>query len=391
MKYNKCPEEVPVGKANPKIAIVHDFMTKLGGAEKVLSTFCEMYPEAPIYTILYDEEGTKGLYKNRKIITSSLQKLPKIIRKRQKFLLNRFEKAVEEFDFSEFDIVISSSNSYSHGIVTDPQTFHLCYCYSPMRYVWDWYHEYLKENNIGFGPKGLIVRYLLHNIRIWDKLAVPRVDKWVAISEHVAKRIKKYYRVDSKIIYSPVNVSDIVKATSAPIDKYVIVSRIEPYKKIDLAVNSFNKSGRKLVIIGIGSQLEALKKMAKNNIEFLGWQSDESVYEYMQKCKAFIFPGEEDYGITPIESMASGRPVIAFNKGGVTETVIKGKTGTFFNEDTPESLNKAIDRLEKDYKAYSVDACRAQAEKFSKENFIKQFNNYLYKAYENYLKEIADA
>lgn len=373
-----------------KIALVHDFLTKLGGAEKVLMVLSEMFPEAPIYTLLYDEKGTKKVFakKGLKIIPSYLQKYPAFIRKRSKFLLSSFPKAIEEFNFSEYDIVISSSNSYAHAIITNPKTFHLSYCYSPMRYVWDWYHEYLEENKIGLGIKGLFVRSLLHKIRIWDKISVSRANQWVAISETVKSRIKKYYKVDAKVIFSPVEISKIKVASSPPDDYYIIVSRIEPYKKIELAVEAFNKSGKSLVIIGVGSQEEYLKSIAKSNIEFLGWQSDESVYEYMREAKAFVFPGEEDYGLTPIESMACGRPVVAFRKGGVTETVVEGKTGLFFDNEAPESLNDAIDRLEKEYDKFTIKNCREQSEQFSKEKFITKFNDFLDKSYREYIKHL---
>ncbi len=367
-----------------KVAIVHEFMTKIGGAEKVLLELHKIYPDAPIYTLLYDHEGTKEVFSNCKIITSGLQKYPSWLRKKTKFFISKFASEIENFDLSEYDIVISSSNSFAHGIITKPNTFHLCYCYSPMRYVWDWHNEYLKENHIGFGPVGLVIRKILFGIRQWDKIASYRVDKWVAISNHVRKRIRKYYGFDSDIIFPPVNISDIKKSENLPDDYYVIVSRLEPYKKVDLAVKAFNASGRTLIIIGEGSDKQRLQSIAKKNIEFLGWQSDESVYEYLRNAKAFIFPGEEDFGITPVESMACGRPVIAFNKGGTTETVNK-QTGVFFDKTTPESLNIAIDNLENNYLKFTPADCRAQAEKFSSERFREEFEKTVHNEYEKFI------
>ncbi|MEI6499107.1 MAG: glycosyltransferase, partial [bacterium] len=204
-----------------KIAIVHDFLTKMGGAENVLLAMHEAFPDAPIYTLLYDKAGTKNLFeKDCAIRTSSLQKYPAFIRRHPKFLFGQFSKAIEEFNFSDYDVVISSSNAFAHGIITSPATFHLCYCHSPMRYVWDWHAEYLKENNIGFGFKGIMVRYLIHNIRLWDKISSTRVDKWLANSKNVQSRIHKYYQKDSTVLYPPVEVTKISQGKRKPEDFY---------------------------------------------------------------------------------------------------------------------------------------------------------------------------
>lgn len=369
-----------------KIAIVHEFLTKMGGAEKVLLSLHKIYPEAPIYTLLYDEKGLGDNFKDCKIISSSLNKYPSYFRRKTKIFLPKLAQAIEEFDFSEYDIVISSSNSFAHGILTKPSTFHVCYCHSPMRYVWDWYHEYMEENKIGYGIKGLYIRNLLHNIRIWDKVSSKRVDFWIANSKNTQDRIKKYYKKKSKIICPPVPVDEIVASDNVPDDYYVVVSRLEPYKKIDLAITAFNQSGRSLVIIGTGSNESRLKKMAKNNIEFLGWQSDQAVYEYMRNAKGFIFAGEEDFGITSVESMACGRPVVALKRGGTLETIIENKTGIFFDQETPESLNKAIDKLEKNYINFIPANCRKQAENFSTQKFNEQILSTIEEEYTKYLK-----
>lgn len=368
---------------NKKIAIVHDFLTKLGGAERVLESMHEIFPEAPIYTLIYDKKGTKNRFEKNgyNIITSSLQKIPKFFR-RQRFLFPKFPAAIEQFNFDDFDIVISSSNSFAHGIITGPTTLHVCYCYSPTRYLWDWYHEYLDENKIGFGLKGLFIRNVLHKIRIWDKLACERPDVWIAISEHVKKRIQKYYRKDAKVIYSPTDTKNIPFSLGDPENYYLIISRLEPYKKIDYAINAFNSNKKQLVIIGTGSEEERLKKIAGNNIEFLGWQPDKSVYKYMGSAKALIFPGEEDFGLTPVESMATGRPVIAYNKGGVSETVIDKKTGIVYNIPDEPSLNKAIGESEKI--RFSTEACRNRANEFSLEIFIKKILNLIEQEYEKF-------
>lgn len=370
-----------------KIAIIHEFLTKIGGAEKVLLELHKVYPDAPIFTLLYDRTGTGGRFDNCNIVTSSLNRYPSAVRRKTKLFLPKLAQSIEQFDFSEYDVVISNSNSFAHGILTKPATFHICYCHSPMRYAWDWHHEYMKENKIGFGIKGLYIRSLLHKIRIWDKVASDRVDFWIANSKNVSRRIEKYYQKKSIVICPPVSVDEIEPSFNVPDDYYVIVSRLEPYKKIELAIEAFNQSGRQLVIIGTGSDETRLQNIANKNIEFLGWQSDKAVHEYMRNAKALIFSGEEDFGLTPIESMACGRPVVALKRGGTMETVVEGKTGIFFEEESPESLNAAIDKLEAKYTDFTPANCRHQAEIFSSQNFKKQIVETVENQYKNYHKK----
>lgn len=369
-----------------KIALVTDFLTKFGGAQRVLLALHEMYPEAPVYCLAYDEKGTKGEFKKCTIIESSLGNLPSFLKKRTKFFLASFPKRIEEFDFSGFDIVISVSDSYSHGIITKPTTFHLCYCNTPMRYVWDWYNEYLAENNLTRGLKSLYVRNVLHKIRIWDRVAAHRVDKWIANSENVANRISKYYRVDSKVIYPPARIDKIKPAKEPALDYYLVLSRLEPYKKIKLAVEACTKLNKKLIVIGEGSELPALKKTAGKNVSFLGWQSDEQVYKHLGEAKALIFPGEEDFGLTPVESFAAGRPVIAYKKGGTLETVTEGKTGVFFEEPTVASLSDAITRFEKNT-TISSEECLKMAQNFTTEIFMLKMRETIDQGYKEYLEK----
>lgn len=367
-----------------KTAIVCDFLTKFGGAERILLSLHKIYPDAPIFCLLYDEKGTKEKFKECTIIQSSLQKLPGFFKKRIKFLLAKLPKVIEEFDFSAYDLVISSSNSFAHGIITKPGTCHISYCHSPMRYVWDWYNEYLKENKIGFGLKGLYIRNLLHKIRIWDRVSADRVDYWIANSSNVQNRIKKYYLKDSSVIYPSVDVEKI-KFSELSKDYYIIVSRLEPYKKVRIAVEAFNKLGKKLCIIGEGSELLELKSIAKDNIEFLGWQSDESMHKYLENARAFVFAGEEDFGITPVEAMAAGKPIIAYKKGGVKESVIEGITGVFFNDPTADSLAEAVTKFEQE--TFDPKICRKRAEEFSEDNFIKNLTNFVDEKVANHKKE----
>lgn len=372
-----------------RVAIVHDFLIKLGGAEKVLQVLHQIYPEAPIYTLLYDKKMTRGIFdqKGYKIITSSLQNKPAFIRKRSKLLVTKFPQAIEEFNFDRFDIVISSSNSYAHGIITKPETLHVCYCYSPTRYLWDWHSEYLTENNIKSSFLGLYIQSKLSQIRIWDRLSADRVDSWITQSKTAQARIKKYFRKDSITIYPPTDISKIKLNLSKPKDFYLVVSRLTPYKKIDLAIEAFNKLNFKLYIVGEGSDKSRLEKMANSNIKFFGFLSDEKVYQMMGRCRALIFPGLEDFGLTPIETMASGRPVIAYKKGGLTETVIGGKTGLFFDQNTSGSLVETIRLFENKISNFKPSDCRNQSEKFSESLFMSKFKNEVENLYHEYKKE----
>lgn len=352
-----------------KIALVHDFLTRLGGAERVLKTLSTMYPKAPIYNLLYDENKVGGVFPREKIVFSSLQKFPSFVRNRQKYLLPIMPRAVEEWDFSQFDIVISSSSAFSHGIITPTHTKHISYCHSPMRYAWDWSNEYLEEQRIGTVRK-MAIAHLLKKIRMWDIAAVDRADKFLANSRHVRRRIKKYYRRESDVVYPPVDLSRFSTSKNSE-DYFLIISTLTPYKRVELAIQLFNRIRRKLVIIGEGPHRNFLQAISGDTIQFLGYQSDEVALEYMKNCKALIFPGEEDFGITPVEAMACGKPVLAFGEGGVTESVIEGITGEFFNEPTPESMEQGLARLLINKNSYNPKKCREQAEKFSEEHFVR--------------------
>jgi len=353
-----------------KIALVHDYLTRLGGAERVLQALCELFPKAPIYTLLYDEAKVGAVFPKSKIITSKLQNLPLLMRKNVKYLLPLIPRTVEDFDFSGFDLVISSSSAFTHGILTPTNTRHICYCHSPMRFAWDWSSEYLQEQRVG-GLKRIAIAAILKKIRIWDLAAVDRADTFIANSVNVQRRITKYYRRDSQVIYPPVEV-DRFKISKKHEDFFLIVSTLTPYKKIDLAVQLFNKIRKKLVIIGDGPQKDFLKNIAGDTIEILGWQEDDTVADYLGRCRALIFPGEEDFGIMPVEAMACGKPVLAFGRGGVKESVIAGETGEFFNEPTVASMEDGLARLMMNEKKYNPAVCRNQAEKFSKEVFVKK-------------------
>lgn len=350
-----------------KVALVHDFLLKLGGAERVLKVLSEIYPSAPIHTLLYDESRVGRVFDKSRVRPSTLQDLPAFIRKRHRYLFPWMPRTMEAFDFSGYDLVISSSNTYAHGIVTKPSTTHLSYCHSPMRYAWDWCHEYLEEQNIGPIKRRAILS-LMNKVRVWDYYAADRVDHYIANSNNVRHRIQKYYRTDSSVLYPPVDVERF-KLTPAHQNYFLIVSTLTPYKKIDLAVNLFNKIRKRLVIIGEGSDKARLQRMAGPHIDFLGFKPDEVVREYMQNCRAFIFPGEEDFGIAPVEAMACGKPVLAFGKGGVLETVREGVTGEFFEEPTIEAMENGLARLLANEGKYDPMQIRRQAERFQRSVF----------------------
>lgn len=353
-----------------KVALVHDFLVKLGGAERVLQVLSEMFPKAPIFTLFYDESKVGDVFPADKVKCSFLQKYPGFLRKRYRFLINKFPRAVEEFDFSDYDLVISSNTAFSHGIITPVNTKHLCYCHSPMRYAWDWANEYREENSIK-GLKTLLYAPLMKYLRKWDFLAADRADAFIANSRNVKNRISKYYKMDSEVIYPPVDI-DRFRVSDKHSGYFLIVSTLTPYKKIDLAVSLFNKIGRKLVIIGDGPQREYLENIAGDNIDFLGFKDDETVTEYMKNCRALIFPGEEDFGMTPVEAMACGKPVLAFGKGGCTESVVSGKTGEFFFEPTVEAMEDGLARLLYNEKFYRPHTIRRHSGKFSREVFEKK-------------------
>lgn len=351
-----------------KVALVHDFLIKLGGAERVLKIFAELYPDAPIYTLLYREDVCGKVFSPQRVCPSFLQKFPKALRLRQQFLLPLMPYAIEALDLQDFDLVISSSNAFAHGVLTASSTKHISYCHSPMRYAWDYTHEYLKERKIE-GLKKFLAHRTLSKIRIWDKSVADRPDLYVANSIHVQKRIFKYYHLPSTVLYPPVDI-DRFTVTKKHEDYFLIVSALSPFKKIDLAVQLFNKIGKRLIVIGNGSELGYLRRIAAPNVDIMGYQEDKVVTKFLQNCRALIFPGEEDFGITPVEAMACGKPVLAYGVGGALETVIPGKTGEYFFEPTLESMEDGLGRLLINEPDYDPKFIRKHAENFSTKKFI---------------------
>lgn len=366
-----------------KVAIVHDWLTNMGGAERIIRILHELFPDAPIYTLVYNKKNMPEDFKKMDIRTSFIQKMPLGIKKYQSYL-PLMPIAVEQFDLREYDIVISSSTACAKGVVTRSDTMHICYCNTPMRYAWDMYHNYIEGKNKL--TKGIIA-ILMNYIRLWDKVSADRVDYYIGNSSYVASRIKKHYRRESEVIYPPVN-TDYYTPKGQVRDYYLVVSRLVPYKRVDLVVDAFNSLGLPLKVIGSGSELDKLKSIAKSNIEFLGRLSDEKVREYYRACKAFIFPGEEDFGITPVEVQACGRPVVAYGKGGALETVVQGETGIFFYNQNTGNLIEAVKKFENNADEFCIDNIRKNALTFSEDTFKEKIKNFVLEKYKRYNKQL---
>jgi glycosyltransferase involved in cell wall biosynthesis len=348
-----------------KIAIINDYLMSCGGSEKTFKVLSDIFPDAELYTLFYDPKIKKQLFPIRRMNTSFLQRFPNFIKKRYQLLLPFLPIAAETIDLRDYDIVISSSHSFVKGVITRPKTIHICYCYSPTRYLWD-----KSRKNV-----------LLHYFRVWDRQASERVDEFIACSKTAQRRIEKYYKRESIVIYPPCVVLTPQVEAGPPVkdshEYYLIVSQLRRYKRIDLAIEAFNKLGLELTIIGDGPEKENLKQIAQKNIKFLGWLPDEKIVKYYQNCKAFIFPAEDDFGIAPVEAMSYGKPVLAYRKGGATETVIEGKTGEFFDYENPAILADGVRRLR--MKKYDADFIKSHAQQFSEERFKKEIKEFIEK------------
>lgn len=359
-----------------RVALVHDYLNQYGGAERVLGAFCEIWPQAPIFTLLYDEKKTGRAFVGRKIKTSFLQKVP-LVKSRHRSFLMLMPLAVEQFNLSKYDLVISDSASFAKGVITGPETLHICYCHTPTRYAWDDSHRYIEE----FGYSGFVkksIPFFMNYLRVWDEAAASRPDKFIANSACVAQRIKKYYGQEAAVIFPPADINQFNGFAGEPAlsagDYFLIVARLLPYKKVSLAIAAFNKLGWPLKIIGEGPEKKYLKKLAKRNIEFVGLTEDRELKRYYVNCRALIFPQEEDFGIVAVEAASCGRPVIAYRGGGSLEIIKEGATGIFFEEQTVDSLINALVRFES--MKFDGRAIRQEALKYDKEVFknkIKEF------------------
>jgi glycosyltransferase involved in cell wall biosynthesis len=382
-----------------KVALIHDWLIYMRGAERVLEALCELYPEADLYTLFHIPGAVSPTIENRRITTSVIQRLPRIQTWYRRYL-PLFPLAIEGLDLRDYDLVISSSHSAAKGVITAPATCHISYIHTPMLYVWEQFHQYFGEAVRPFGLKSLLAHYL----RMWDVLSAGRVDYLIANSRYTATRIWKRYRREAAVIHPPVNVERY--NPSAQTDAYfLLVSALVPRKRIDLAIAAFNLLGLPLRIVGRGwtGEEKRLKALAHPNVEFLGWRSDRELAELYSRCRALVFPGEEDFGIVPLEAMASGRPVIAYGRGGVLDTVLplnadgvgvecsRGSappTGVFFYQQTVEALVQGIRFFEAHEGAFDPDCTRAHSLRFGKEAFkgrIKQFIDAKYVDWTNHI------
>jgi glycosyltransferase involved in cell wall biosynthesis len=353
-----------------QLALVHDWLNQIGGAEDVLETLVEMFPSVPIYTSMYWPEKMNPAYREWDIRTTWMDRLPGIYRHHQPYL-PLYPLAFAGLDLSGYDLVLSNKSGFCHGVRTGDTT-HVCYCLAPTRYVWD-FDAYAAREALSPMAKATL-RPLVALLRRWDYRAAQRVDHFIAISREIQARIQRYYDRDSTVIHPPVDTSRFEPATAHD-DYYLIVSRLIPYKRIDLAVRAFNQLDLPLVIAGDGRDREALKALAGPTVTFLGYVPDEDLPDLFARCKATILPGVEDFAITPVQAQAAGRPVIAYGAGGALDTVIEGETGIFFSEMTPEALAETV--LEFDPDGVDPQACVRNAERFDASVFKKQLSEFI--------------
>ncbi len=352
----------------PRIAILHDWLTTFGGAERCLILFHKLFPTAPIYTLVCNRRNLPPELGNARIITSFIDKLPDASNKYPNYL-PLMPRAVEQWNLSDYDIILSSCHCCVKGALTREDQAHICYCYTPTRYIWDLHHDYLKLTKLS-GIKRRVFEWTAHYLRMWDYCAAQRVDKFIAISETVGRRIEKTYQRKSTLIYPPVNTNHFQPDLTAERDYYLVVSRFVPYKRVDLAIRAFASRSEALLVVGAGPQEAVLKTMATPNVEFLGSVNDDELRALYQNSRALIFTSFEDFGLTPVEVQACGRPVVAYGKGGALETVIDGKTGVLFYEESPDSISDAVNKLSA--LDISIDDCRENAMRFNEDRFMEE-------------------
>lgn len=359
-----------------RIAIVFEWFQRFGGVERVVAEMREVFPDADLFALVHDPDALVGTpLEGVPVRTSFIQRLPRAKEKYRAYL-PLMPLAVEQFDLRPYDLVLSSSHTVSKGVLTRADQLHVSYTHTPVRYAWDLYHDYLEDAGLTRGLKGAVARGVLHYLRLWDVAAANRVDVYLANSDYVARRIEKLYRRPAHKIYPPVEIGRF--RHDAPRDDFfVTVSRLVPYKRMDLMVEAFTRLGEPLVIIGDGPDLERLRRAAGPNVSLIGYQPDEAIVDHLQRARAFIFAANEDFGIAPVEAQAAGCPIIAYGKGGALETVIgyptPGATGVFFEEQTSEALAEAVGLFEANADMFSPASCRSNAERFGSERFRREF------------------
>jgi glycosyltransferase involved in cell wall biosynthesis len=359
-------------KLKLKVAIVHEWFSTYAGSERVVEQLLGVVPQAELFALVdFLAPGGRGFIGDRPVHTSFIQKLP-MARKKFRRYLPLMPFAIEQLDVSAFDMVISSNHAVAKGVIIGPDQRHISYVHSPMRYAWDLQHQYLAEEGLT-GVRGAAARLILHYLRLWDQSSASRVSTFVANSKYIARRIRNCYQRDAEVIYPPVDV-DSFTCNDTKEDFYLTASRLVPYKRMPLIAQAFAAMpDRKLVLVGDGTDMEKVKAAAGKNVEVLGYQSDGTLRDLMRRARAFVFAAEEDFGITPVEAMASGTPVIAFGRGGATESVVAGETGLFFDSQTPQSIVDALRRFEQSQDQFHPHKCRQRAEFFRPERFRSEF------------------
>jgi glycosyltransferase involved in cell wall biosynthesis len=362
-----------------RIALVHDWLTGMRGGEKVLEVLCELYPDAPVYTLVALPDKLSATLASRRIISSFLQRIPGID-KRYRHFLPLFPFAIERFDLGGYDLVISSSHAVAKGVRPAAGALHISYVHTPMRYVWDMFDQYFNPGSTGSAALA-VIRLIAKRIRRWDVRSCSRVHHFIANSSYIADRIQRHYHRDAVVIHPPVSV-DRFNVGAENGRGFLVVSALVPYKRVDIAIAAANAVGAELRIIGDGPEAAKLRAMAGPTVRFDGWVSDEEIAQAYTDCRALLFPGEEDFGIVPVEAMASGRPVIAYGRGGATETVREGLSGILFNEQSPASLIEAMHRF--DTIAFDPAAIRRHAESFSRDRFADEIKRFVDRAWEEW-------
>lgn len=376
-----------------RVAIIHDWLVTYAGAERVLEQLVQLWPQADVFSIVdFLPSDQRGFIQNKPVHTSFVQRLP-LAKKHYRHYLPLMTYAIEQFDLGTYDVVISSSHAVAKGVLTGPQQLHICYCHTPIRYAWDLQHQYLEQSGLNTGLKSLVVRYLLHKIRLWDLRTANGVDVFIGNSQYIARRIHKVYRRKAKVIYPCVDVERFQLGTKPKEDFYLTASRMVPYKKIQLIVEAFAAMpDKQLVVIGDGPDMAKIRAVATPNVQVLGYQPHDVLVDSMQRAKAFVFAAEEDFGIVMVEAQACGTPVIAFGKGGAAETVRHTKTGWLFTEQTSAAIQQAVTDFEVHFNA-DPQQIRTHALQFSTDRFKQQFKELVQEKYTHFIQhthEITD-
>lgn len=371
-----------------RVAIVHDWLVTYAGSERVVEQLLTLFPHADLFSLIdFVPAHERGFLCGKTVRTSFLQQMP-LARRAYQSYLPLMPLAIEQFDLSAYDLVISSSHCVAKGVITGPDQLHVSYVHTPMRYAWDAQHEYLAGAGLNRGLRGLLARWMLHKLRLWDVRSANGVDAFVANSEFVARRIEKAYRRPARVIHPPVDI-DAFAARSDREEFYVTASRLVPYKRVDVLVDAFARMpGKRLVVVGEGSQLKSLRAKATPNVSLLGYQGFDVLRSHLERARAFLFAGREDFGIVLAEAQAAGCPLIAYQKGGAAE-IVRGSdcerpTGMLFDEQTPEAVVEAVEVFERESKLFSAAACRANAERFSQGRFRREFHQHVMDAWDDF-------